>query len=203
MRNRGSRINTYLYVLRIYTKYGIHTKYRRELRTNGTCYLPRSSRPQPVGPGSTPPQDWPPARSTPSPRPGRPPGRRYALDANHSELDQRAPLQSARLVIGLMVALCCRNIEPQRQVAPQALNAKRAKRGKTSIPDHFRVTVVDSRRSVPKHAGQGVKASPIPHARRGYVRARTIQGRRYVEWIGPSFVNADDDAGLAKLYRRR
>lgn len=126
-----------------------------------------------------------------------------ALDANHAQLDQRAPLQSARLVIGLMVALVCRNIEPQRQTAPKALNAKREKRGKATIPDHFRVTVIDSRRSIPKHTGQGVRASPIPHARRGYVRARTTQGRRYVEWIGPSFVNADDQAGVEKLYRLR
>lgn len=126
-----------------------------------------------------------------------------AFDQNHDHLDGRAHLQSARVIIGLMVALSCRNIEPRRHTAPQALNAKRTKRNKPKIPDHFRVTVIESSNSMGKNAGQGVKASPIPHPRRGYVRARMIKGRRYVDWIGPVIVNASAGRPVDKAYRLR
>lgn len=114
------------------------------------------------------------------------------LDDHHRTLNHRVPLQAARLAIGLMVALACRNIEPAVVKAPKALNAKRERRGKSRIPDHFVVSVQVDRKQTAKHTGRGERASPRPHGRRGYVRARTLtNGRRVVEWIGPSWVNGD------------
>jgi len=70
--------------------------------------------------------------------------------------------------------------------APEKLNRRRMKKGKTPIPEYREIIIGGTKSQSGEHQG-GTHRSPIPHMRRGHIRELESGTKT---WVRPSFVNS-------------
>jgi len=95
-----------------------------------------------------------------------------------------------RIALSLLAILSCNNAPVTEIAAPEKLNKKRMKAGKSRIP-LYRTLHITSHESRQRH-GDGTHASPRTHWRRGHIRNQPTAKGIVRKWIRPTIINAGD-----------
>lgn len=104
-------------------------------------------------------------------------------------------------IIDLTLSLACLNVETETIASPKSLNEKRARKGKPPFFEYkvLKVRVSAQHGTLDKRHGDGLRASPRQHFRRGHIRVLDREKMR-ITWVAPASVGSPSNGFIDKDY---